>query len=99
MTGAPKPPAVTGWLAGCLIALLLASCVEEPETRPGLPVHCLDEPDPGPCEGQEVRWYYDYRTDSCKPFHYGGCQGRVPFEDSESCRADCVAGEPGRGDE
>ena len=50
-----------------------------------LPVSCLVKPDSGPCRTYQIRFYYDYRDDSCKAFNYGGCEGRVPFPTLESC--------------
>jgi len=58
----------------------------------GLPVHCLDEPDPGPCKARFTRYFYDYRYDRCREFHYGGCRGWVPFETQEACETTCTAG-------
>lgn len=56
-----------------------------------LPVYCLTTPDPGTCKGREARYWYDFRTDSCKTFWYGGCGGRVPFETREACAAQCMS--------
>lgn len=55
-----------------------------------LPVRCLDEPDEGPCRARKPAYYYDYRTNRCKVFYYGGCQGRVPFETEKACTSTCV---------
>jgi hypothetical protein len=73
------------------ILLVLAGCAGE-DTRNDLPVRCLDKPDPGPCGGREPRYYYDYRLDRCRTFHYSGCQGRVPFETMKACEEMCVGG-------
>ena len=56
-----------------------------------LPVGCLVKPDPGPCRAAQKRFYYDYRDNRCKPFNYGGCQGRVPFETLKACQDYCGA--------
>lgn len=56
-----------------------------------LPVSCLDRPDPGPCRASQVRYFYDYHDNRCKPFRYGGCQGYVPFETLERCIDFCGA--------
>ncbi|CAF0945237.1 unnamed protein product, partial [Brachionus calyciflorus] len=29
----------------------------------------------GPCDQIQLRWYYDYETQSCQQFQYGGCLG------------------------
>lgn len=56
-----------------------------------LPVSCLDRPDPGPCRAAQVRYFYDYHDNRCKPFRYGGCRGYVPFETLERCIDFCGA--------
>lgn len=72
--------------------LLITGCVAGPGLTPDdLPISCLDKPDPGPCRASEVRYYYDYREDRCKPFRYGGCQGYVPFDSMQACLAYCGA--------
>lgn len=58
----------------------------------GLPVRCLNKPEPGPCEKRVNRYFYDYRSDRCRVFQYGGCAGRVPFETLEACRETCEGG-------
>lgn len=70
---------------------LLGGCGGETLRGNGLPVHCLEEPEPGPCEAHLLRYFYDYRYDRCRSFHYGGCQGRVPFETKEACEETCIA--------
>ncbi|NKN32561.1 BPTI/Kunitz domain-containing protein [Marichromatium bheemlicum] len=82
--------------AGVLPTLLLASvcmagCAAQPriDTSKELPVGCLAKPDPGPCRAAQTRFFYDYRDNRCKPFRYGGCKGRVPFETLAECRSFC----------
>jgi hypothetical protein len=72
--------------------LLVVGCADETQTVKGLPVHCLDTPDPGPCGGRQTMYYYDYRSDSCRAFFYGGCGGKVPFKTRSACEEACVAG-------
>ncbi|VDD81335.1 unnamed protein product [Mesocestoides corti] len=36
---------------------------------------CFEPKDPGPCRAYVRNYYYDYRTNSCLPFYYGGCGG------------------------
>jgi hypothetical protein len=80
-------------LLPCLALLAAATgCVETTETKPGLPVYCLDKPDPGPCDQRIPMYYYDYPSDTCRVFQYGGCQGHVPFETRSACEDACVAG-------
>lgn len=74
-----------------LFFLLVAGCGGDGLTKNDLPVTCLDKPEPGPCSERVIRYYYDYRYDSCRAFHYGGCQGHVPFETKEVCEEACVA--------
>jgi hypothetical protein len=75
-----------------VMSLFLCACAgTSQETDKGLPVQCVDRPDPGPCAGQLPRFWYDYRTDSCRMFLYGGCGGRVPFQTRADCARVCLA--------
>lgn len=78
------------WLL--MVLPIVCGCGGEADTRNDLPVRCLDKPDPGPCGGREPRYYYDYRLDRCRTFHYSGCQGRAPFETMKACEEMCVGG-------
>jgi hypothetical protein len=76
---------------------LLAGCGGGADNGPDVPpdslhVSCLAKPDPGPCRAAKPAYYYDYQTDSCKQFLWGGCQGRVPFETLEQCLRMCKGG-------
>lgn len=74
------------------LTLLLAACeTTVVDTNDELPVRCLDKPEPGPCHRFRYHYYYDYPSDRCKAFSYGGCGGRVPFETQQECEAICVA--------
>jgi len=75
----------------CLVLLLLGACAGSQDSDNGLPVKCVDKPDAGTCNGRLPRFWYDYQTDSCRMFHYGGCGGHVPFETREACEELCVA--------
>ncbi|WP_089725467.1 BPTI/Kunitz domain-containing protein [Candidatus Thiosymbion oneisti] len=80
-----------------MVALGLGGCGGggERSTRNNfLPVHCLDKPDPGPCKASVIRYFYDYRSDRCYGFRYGGCGGWVPFETLAACEETCSAGGP-----
>ncbi len=63
-----------------------------PEDRP----QCRKTPDPGPCKGLFERYYFDRKSKSCKAFHWGGCQGEVPFKTRGECEATCTPQPPGR---
>lgn len=56
-----------------------------------LPVRCLEEPEAGAEQGRRVGYYYDYRTNRCKPFRYAGPNARVPFEAEAECNRVCGA--------
>lgn len=46
------------------------------------------------CRAAHTRFYFDEQTQSCKPFIWGGCQGVVPFDTLEACRALCPDSTP-----
>ena len=46
-------------------------------------------PDPGPCKGAFIKYYFDQSEKKCKTFVYGGCDGLVPFETMEDCTKKC----------
>ncbi|KAL7667774.1 hypothetical protein ACOME3_010417 [Neoechinorhynchus agilis] len=51
---------------------------------------CLLPADPGPCKAAVQRYRYDYITQSCKRFIYGGCQGNGNnFESEKQCEQEC----------
>jgi hypothetical protein len=72
------------------VVLALGACSADDLTQNDLPVQCLDKPDPGPCDRSEIRYYYDFRYDRCRAFHYGGCQGHVPFDTRSECEKTCL---------
>lgn len=53
---------------------------------------CSLVPDPGPCKGFFEVYYFDQTKGSCQPTIHGGCDGVVPFETMEECRAVCMPG-------
>lgn len=75
----------------CLLVLVFGACAGIQESDNGLPVKCVDKPEAGPCTGRLARFWYDYGTNSCRMFYYGGCGGHVPFESREACEQLCVA--------
>lgn len=56
-------------------------------------VSCLQVPQPGRCSKPRAVFYYDYRTDSCKPFARGVCDPDWPFRSLRDCVKAC-GGEP-----
>ncbi|CAH1173684.1 unnamed protein product [Phaedon cochleariae] len=53
-------------------------------------VVCMQDGDPGPCQGYFNRWFFDSTTQRCQPFIYGGCRGnRNNFFTGEQCMATC----------
>ena len=49
---------------------------------------CTLEPNPGPCLGFFIRYYFDSSENACREFVWGGCGGVVPFESLDEC-LDC----------
>lgn len=74
-----------------IVMLVVGGCSGGEElTKNDLPVQCLDKPEPGPCSKRVIRYFYDYRYNGCRAFHYGGCGGHVPFETRGACEEMCV---------
>ncbi|XP_075556993.1 boophilin-H2-like [Dermacentor variabilis] len=53
---------------------------------------CQKRAYPGPCTGSFSRFYYDQKTNSCRPFIYGGCKSNgnnfeSPIDCWRSCRS------------
>jgi len=45
----------------------------------------------GPCKAYFVRYYYNYNTNKCEKFVYGGCQGNENnFESLRECIDECI---------
>ncbi len=57
---------------------------------------CALKPDPGPCKGLFIKYYFDPVSKECKEFYWGGCGGVVPFETKEECEK-CRQVQPGIG--
>ena len=73
-----------------LLMLQLGGCGSTPDADPEqLHISCLAKPDPGPCRARKKAFYYDYETDTCQQFIYGGCKGKVPFETLGACKSTC----------
>mgnify|MGYP001033081857 CR=1 FL=1 len=93
-----RPLGLARGLAPALLAaaaMLASGCVTTPEggdrARDLLPVRCLEEPEPGVEQGSRIGYYYDYRTNGCKAFRYGGGGAQVPFQSQAECVAACRA--------
>ncbi|XP_037500990.2 carboxypeptidase inhibitor SmCI [Rhipicephalus sanguineus] len=51
---------------------------------------CLRPPHRGPCLGNLERFYYNYGSNTCKPFVYGGCGSNGNnFETKLDCMKSC----------
>ena len=58
--------------------------LEGPSSR-----QCYSTPDAGMCKAAITKYYFDWETNSCKPFVWGGCGGTVPFDTVELCQGLC----------
>ena len=68
-----------------------AECMPElytdPTTHHG---YCLLPEDPGECRAFKPMWFYDYTTQRCRPFGYGGCGGnKNRFGSEQECLKTC----------
>jgi len=73
-----------------VVAMLFAGC-ETQQVSNELPLICVETPQLGKCNGSTAGFYYDYPSDTCRPFRYGPCHGRVPFSSRDLCESTCVA--------
>ena len=67
-----------------LWVLALPGCKKEACVQSG---RCRLAPETGPCFASMPRYYYDREEKRCKEFTWGGCDGVVPFETLEACKA------------
>lgn len=51
---------------------------------------CWLKPEGGPCKAFFEKYYFDAKTNECKKFIYGGCDGVVPFETQDECNKACI---------
>jgi len=75
-----------------LIMLSLLGCGGGAQSREAadlLHVSCLQEPEPGRCGRPRSAFYYDYRSDSCRPFMAGVCDPDWPFRSLRDCVRTC----------
>ena len=47
------------------------------------------KPETGLCKAAIDKYYFDWETNSCRSFTWGGCGGVVPYDTLESCRNLC----------
>ncbi|KAJ7332284.1 hypothetical protein JRQ81_014464 [Phrynocephalus forsythii] len=51
---------------------------------------CRMPPEKGPCHATVQNWYYDWETQKCKKFSYGGCLGnKNNFKKRRECHLRC----------
>ncbi|KAH7973334.1 actinia tenebrosa protease inhibitors [Rhipicephalus sanguineus] len=56
---------------------------------------CRKPPYSGPCMGYFPRFYYDHKTNTCRPFVYGGCRSNGNnFESPIDCMRFCGSVKP-----
>uniref|UniRef100_A0A0N5AGB2 Kunitz/Bovine pancreatic trypsin inhibitor domain protein n=1 Tax=Syphacia muris TaxID=451379 RepID=A0A0N5AGB2_9BILA len=67
----------------------MKTVTESPETL--LPVNrCKHPRDPGDCNGQFIRWYWNQKLKICETFTYTGCKGNGNnFASKEDCLGNC----------
>tara|TARA_B100001750_G_scaffold68704_1_gene54805 strand:+ start:1597 stop:2229 length:633 start_codon:yes stop_codon:yes gene_type:complete len=53
------------------------------------PEECYLEPDPGPCFGYVLMYYFNQDAQACQTFVWGGCGGVVPFQTLSECQNAC----------
>jgi Kunitz/Bovine pancreatic trypsin inhibitor domain len=53
-------------------------------------IACSIEKDPGPCQGEFYRWYFDTASEQCMEFLYSGCGGNKNlFLNKAECEQTC----------
>lgn len=51
---------------------------------------CQMPQDPGPCRGYVERWFFDVKSETCRPFVFNGCRGNQNnFFSKEDCERTC----------
>uniref|UniRef100_A0A183J4B9 BPTI/Kunitz inhibitor domain-containing protein n=1 Tax=Soboliphyme baturini TaxID=241478 RepID=A0A183J4B9_9BILA len=54
---------------------------------------CILPPDQGPCNGFDIRYYYNPVSRTCEQFRYGGCKGNGNnFLSASECQTECFGG-------
>lgn len=77
------------------IAEVIPSGYFTPFTNEAKDPRCTMVPEKGPCKAIFWKYHYDPKSNSCKEFMYGGCDGVVPFDTKEDCEKFCVEIEEG----
>ncbi|MCF8015735.1 MAG: proteinase inhibitor I4 serpin [Chromatiaceae bacterium] len=75
-----------------LLLSLLVGCAGGPDAGDNgdlLHVSCLQEPQLGRCSRSRPAFYYDYQSDSCRPFRQGVCDSDWPFQSLRDCVKTC----------
>lgn len=83
-----------GLYAGVALALFIVSSLAGCAGGAGdvadlLHVSCLQEPQRGRCSQPRSAFYYDYQSDSCRPFKQGVCDPDWPFQSLRDCIQAC----------
>ena len=48
--------------------------------------------DPGPCTAEQVRFFFDFKSQRCRQFIYGGCEGNQnQFVTEDECLQTCLS--------
>ena len=59
-----------------------------------IPDKCMQGNNPGPCQEEIIRYYYDTVMSKCRPFIYGGCGGNSNnFQAKSACVEECERGQ------
>lgn len=58
-------------------------------TNKKLDSKCYALPKTGKCKAMFNKYYFDFNTNSCKTFIWGGCGGNIPFHSLEECKKTC----------
>ena len=54
---------------------------------------CMLPKEVGRCRGSVTRFYFNYQTETCEQFTYGGCGGNANnFDTLDECQQACMIG-------
>lgn len=67
------------------MVLFVVGCADQ--NTPSNLEPCNLVPDPGHCDGNVTKFYFDKTEGKCKEFVWGGCGGVVPFNTLEECKS------------
>jgi len=74
---------------GSIFKLVERGWIGNTSINGGNPMECYLKPDPGVCNADITKYYFDWESQSCKPFSWNGCRGTVPFDRYEACTSLC----------